>query len=66
MKSGGRDILSVIAQYEEEIGEAVGMPISMVRFAAAFIASVLVGFVLKFVPTARGRIGIVPSSVMCA
>lgn len=61
MKSGGQDIFSVVAQYEQEITEAVGMPISMVRFAVAFIASVLVGFVLKFVPTARGKISMLSS-----
>ena len=61
MKSGGQDIFFLVAQYEQEITEAVGMPVSMVRFAAAFIASVLVGFVLKFVPTAKGKISMLSS-----
>ena len=45
----------MIAQYENEITEAVGMPISTVRFAASFLASVVVGLLLKFVPTVRGE-----------
>ncbi len=55
MKSSGQDILSLIAQYEHDITEAVGMPLSMVRFAASFLASVVVGLLLKFVPTVRGK-----------
>lgn len=65
MKSGEQDIFFLVAQYEQEITEAVGMPISMVRFAAAFIASVLVGFVLKFVPTPKGEISMFCPAVMC-
>ena len=54
MKNTNHDILSLIAHYEHEITEAAGMPISMVRFAASFFASVAVGLLLKFVPTAKG------------
>ena len=56
MKNTNHDILSLIAHYEHEITEAAGMPISMVRFAASFFASVAVGLLLKFVPTAKGTI----------
>ncbi|CAK0783622.1 hypothetical protein CVIRNUC_006821 [Coccomyxa viridis] len=55
MKNTSHDILSLIAHYEHEITEAAGMPISMVRFAASFFASVAVGLLLKFVPTAKGK-----------
>ncbi|CAL5220084.1 g2035 [Coccomyxa viridis] len=55
MKGSDHDILSLIAQYEHEITEAVGMPLSMVRFAASFLASVVVGLLLNFVPTVKGR-----------
>ena len=54
MKNADHDIFSLIAHYEHEITEAAGMPISMVRFAASFFASVAVGLLLKFVPTAKG------------
>ena len=54
MKHADHDIFSLIAHYEHEITEAAGMPISMVRFAASFFASVAVGLLLKFVPTAKG------------
>ena len=60
MKSSDQDILSLIAQYEHDITEAVGMPLSMVRFAASFLASVVVGVLLKFVPTVRGeKVGVI-------
>ena len=55
MKGSNQDILSLIAQYEHEITEAVGMPLSMVRFAASFLVSVVVGILLKFVPTVKGE-----------
>ncbi len=55
MKGSDHDILSLIAQYEHEITEAVGMPLSMVRFAASFLASVVVGLLLNFVPTVKGK-----------
>lgn len=54
MKSSNQDMFSLIAQYENEITEAVGMPLSIVRFAASFLVSVVVGLLLKFVPTVRG------------
>ena len=56
MKNTDHDIFSLIAHYEHEITEAAGMPISMVRFAASFFASVAVGLLLKFVPTAKGAV----------
>ena len=56
MKNADYNIFSLIAHYEHEITEAAGMPISMVRFAASFFASVAVGLLLKFVPTAKGAV----------
>ena len=58
MKAADHDIFSLIAHYEREITEAAGMPISMVRFAASFFASVAVGLLLKFVPTAKGAVSL--------
>ena len=56
MKGSHHDIFSLIAQYEHEVTEAVGMPLSMIRFAASFLASVVVGLLLKFVPTVKGEL----------
>ena len=57
MKDSHQDLFSLIAQYEHEVTEAVGMPLSMIRFAASFLASVVIGLLLKFIPTVKGEVG---------
>ena len=56
MKDSHQNLFSLITQYEHEVTEAVGMPLSMIRFAASFLASVVVGLLLKFIPTVKGEI----------
>lgn len=56
MKYGNQDMFALVGHYEHEITEAVGMPLSMVRFAISFFASVFVGILLKYVPTVRGMV----------
>jgi hypothetical protein len=42
------------SEWEQAGVEAAGVPISLLRFALAFFASVPVGILFKFVPTVKG------------
>lgn len=50
------DLFSKIAEWEQAGQEAAGIPLSMLRFAISFVASVFVGLLFKYVPTVKGAL----------
>ena len=49
------EVLHTVHDWEQAGVEAAGVPISLLRFAVAFFASVPVGILFKYVPTVKGN-----------
>ena len=45
-----------VSELEQAGVDAAGVPLSLLRFAIAFLLSVPVGIVFRYVPTVRGEI----------
>ena len=50
------EISQSISELEQAGVDAAGVPLSLLRFATAFLLSVPVGIVFKYVPTVTGRL----------
>ena len=50
------EISQSVSELEQAGVAAAGVPLSLLRFATAFLLSVPVGIVFKYVPTVTGRL----------
>ena len=48
-----------VSEIEQAGVDAAGVPISLLRFAIAFLLSVPVGIVFKYIPTVTGRLSFI-------